>query len=135
MFLLDTNVVSEGRRRNAHPRLVRWLRAADADTLFLSVLTLGEIAKGAARLAARDPRQHDALRSWLETVRSGYTGRILPIDEPIAEAWGSLAARRPLPVIDGLIAATAVVHDLTLVTRNVRDGADLGVRVLDPWEA
>jgi toxin FitB len=133
-FLLDTNVISEVRRRRPDARVVSWLKRVDPSALSISVLTLGEIAKGAARYATRDRAQATIYYEWLALVRSNYADRTIGIDADIAEAWGRLAAKRPLPVIDGLLAATALIRGLTLVTRNVNDVADLGVAVLNPWE-
>jgi predicted nucleic acid-binding protein len=132
-FLLDTNVVSEPRRRKAESAVVGWLREQNSEALFISVLTIGEITAGAESLARRDPVAGGSLRNWFAGVRYGYGERVLPVTEPIVEAWGRLHARRPLPIIDGLLAATALVHALTLVTRNERDFADLGVPLLNPW--
>jgi predicted nucleic acid-binding protein len=132
-FLLDTNVISEVRRRRPDVRVVSWLKRADPSALSISVLTLGEIAKGAAQCATRDRAQAAIYYEWLALVRSNYADRTIPIDPDIAETWGRLAGRRPLPIIDGLLAATALVRSLTLVTRNVADFADLGLAVFDPW--
>lgn len=132
-FLLDTNVVSEPRRRKAESAVLTWLREQASETLFISVLTVGEITAGAASLARRDPVADSSLRSWFAGVRNRYGERVLPITEPIVEVWGRLQARRPLPIIDGLLAATALVHALTLVTRNEKDFADIGIPLLNPW--
>lgn len=132
-FLLDTNVVSEPRRRKAESAVVGWLRGQDAEALFISVLTVGEITVGVNSLARRDPVAAGRRRNWFAGVRRSYGERVLSVTEPITEAWGRLHALRPLPIIDGLLAATALVHDLTVVTRNERDFADLGVPVLNPW--
>jgi len=133
-FLLDTNVISETRRKLPSPQVVSWFRQVEPAALNISVLTLGEIAKGVARHARRDAVQAAALQQWLESTRLNYSDRILGIDSEIAETWGRLAAERPLAVIDGLIAATALVRGLTLVTRNVGDIAGTGVTVLNPWD-
>ena len=132
-YLLDTCVLFEARRRSAPA--VAWLQAADPVTLFLSVITVGEIAKGIAVRERTDPVAAVALGRWLDGIRTIYTDRVLPIDDAVATAWGHLMARRSLPVPDGLIAATARVHNLTLVTRNVADFADTGVDVVNPWTA
>ncbi len=132
-FLLDTNVLSEPGRRKPHAAVVDWLRQQDPEQLFVSVLTLGELAFGAEARARRDPVAGRRFTAWLGMLRANYDERVLPVTGEIAESWGRLRARRPLPVIDGLLAATASVHRLTLVTRNVRDFDDLGVRLLDPW--
>ena len=132
-FLLDTNVLSEPGRRQPHATVVDWLRQQDPEQLFVSVLTLGEIAFGTEARARRDPLAGRRFIEWLGMLRTNYGERVLPVTGEIAESWGRLRARRPLPVIDGLLAATALVHRLTLVTRNVRDFEGLGVRLLDPW--
>ena len=132
-YLLDTCVLSEARRRSAPA--VAWLQAADPVTLFLSVITVGEIAKGIVVRERTDPLAAVSLGRGLDGIRNIYTDRVLPIDDAVATAWGHLMARRSLPVPDGLIAATARVHNLTLVTRNVAGCADTGVDVVNPWAA
>ena len=132
-YLLDTCVLSEARRRSAPA--VAWLQAADPVTLFLSVITVGEIAKGIVVRERTDPLAAVSLGRGLDGIRNIYTDRVLPIDDAVATAWGHLMARRILPVPDGLIAATARVHNLTLVTRNVAGCADTGVDVVNPWAA
>lgn len=134
-FLLDTNVISEVRRKRPDARLLSWLRRADPAELYISVLTLGEITKGAAQCAARDAAQAAIYYQWLDLVRSNYADRTITVDADICETWGRLAAKRIFPVIDGLIAATALVRGLTLVTRNERDVADTGVAVINPWNS
>lgn len=134
-FLLDTNVISELTRSRPEPKVGRWVESTDDKLLYLSVLTMGEIRKGIA--ATPQPARRVGLETWLETVlRPWFVGRILPVDEVVADRWGLLAgaAGRPLPVIDGLLAATALCHDLTLVTRNTRDLAGLPVGLFNPWE-
>jgi len=134
-FLLDTNVVSEVRKGvRADRRVMGWLEEVDADDLRLSVLVLGELRQGVERLRSRDVVSARHLDRWLHGLAERYAGRILPIDEPVAQLWGRLNVPDPLPAVDGLLAATALVHDLTLVTRNTRDVARTGVRVLNPFE-
>lgn len=136
-FLLDTNVISELVRRKPEPRVTAWVEATDEMLLHLSVLTLGEIRKGIVSL--RDSSRRVALGAWLDSelvVRFG--GRILPVDEAVADRWGRLSAEGearnlPLPVIDGLLAATALQYNLTLVTRNVKDVALTSVPIFNPW--
>lgn len=137
MFLLDTNVVSELRRpERADGNVLRWSRAQDGETWFLSVMTLLEIEHGALLTQRRDPGQGAALGRWLHlTVIPQFAGRILGIDPRIALACAPLHVPDRRGERDALIAATALVHGLTVVTRNVRDFAAPGVRVLDPWEA
>jgi toxin FitB len=137
-FLLDTNIPSEMTRRHPESRVSRWLDDADDDQLYFSVVSLGEILRGVTVL--RESKRRSQLQQWLdETLRPWFQGRILPVDEPIAERWGVLAGQRqligrPLKVADGFIAATALEHDLTVVTRNVEDFDGLGVGIFNPWE-
>ena len=136
-FLLDTNVPSELTRPKSDPQVEKWLDDADDEQLFFSVVSLGEIFKGLTILPESKRRQK--LQQWLdETLRPWFGGRILPVSEPIAERWGILAGEcqlkgRPIKVADGLIAATALEHGLTIVTRNVRDFSGLGMRFYNPW--
>lgn len=135
-YLLDTNVLSELRRKTPDSSVVEWFSRRPASTLFLSVLTLGELRKGIEGVANAERRM--ALTDWLETDLSGFfAGRILPVDAQVADRWGRLvaAAGRPLPAVDSLLAATAVQHGLSMVTRNSRDfvGLDLGLDVINPW--
>ena len=137
-FLLDTNVLSEFKRRGEpDPRVRDWLRDTDPDLLWASVLSFGEIRKGIERLTAGKRRTE--LEEWLEhDLEQWFEERLLQITKAIAERWGILSARAldkgtPLPNIDGLIAATAIEHDLTLATRNVKNFVDLGVTILNPW--
>ena len=133
-YLLDTNVLSELRRKQPDARVLQWFAQRPAGTLYLSVLTLGEIRKGVEALA--DQPRRLLLLDWLETELPGFfAGRILGIDAAVADRWGRLVAQagRPLPAIDSLLAATATQHGLILVTRNVRDVQGLGVQVINPW--
>lgn len=135
-YLIDTNVLSELRKREPDSNVVNWFAARPATTLYLSVLTLGELRKGIEALP-ESPRKL-ALLDWLEVVLPGFfAGRILPVDAQVADRWGRLQARagRPLPAIDSLLAATALTHGLTLVTRNLRDFHHPDLPVLDPWVA
>ncbi len=132
-WLLDTNVVSELRRRMPAPAVLHWYESVRADTLYLSVLTVGEIHQGVVRLRARDPRKAAAIAGWLDELVVGYGGHVLPVTEAVARRWAELNAARPLPVVDSLLAATASVHDLTFVTRNTDDVAGSGVAVHDPF--
>jgi toxin FitB len=134
-FLLDTNVVSELRKGpRTHPNVVRWFSEIGDEALHLSVLVVGELRQGVERLRVRDKESARHLDCWLERLARGYAGSILPIDEPVAALWGRLNVPSPLPAVDGLLAATALVHDLTLVTRNGRHVTRTGVRVLNPFE-
>jgi predicted nucleic acid-binding protein len=133
MYLVDTNVLSEARRGRAEAR--DWLRSINPAQVFLSVVTLGEIMKGIRQRARNDGVAAGALLRWLEQLRADHAARILPIDDRVALAWGRLATLRPRDMADGLIAATAIVHEKILVTRNVADFADLDLPLIDPWRA
>lgn len=136
-YLLDTMIVSEAAKPAPNAGVLAWLEEQAALDLAISVLTLGEIGRGVARMA--DVRRKRLLSEWMRThLPAHFEGRILPVDEDIARAWGELTAEadragHPLHVIDGLLLATARVHDLTLVTRNVRDFQDRGQDLLDPY--
>ena len=136
-FLLDTNVPSELTRLKPAAFVEKWLYDANDQHLFFSVISLGEILKGVALLPGSKRRRQ--LEDWIgDTLRPWFEGRILPVSERVAERWGALTAEcqlrgRSLKVADGLIASTAIEHDLTVVTRNVQDFSDLGVHVFNPW--
>jgi predicted nucleic acid-binding protein len=133
-YLLDTNVVSELRKKSPNPGVVAWLKSVRSAQLYLSVLVVGELRQGVERLATRDPRQAAALDDWWQRLVRGYSDRIVPVSLEVAEAWGRLNANRPLPLADGLMAATALVHDWTFVTRNTADVERTGARLLDPFD-
>jgi predicted nucleic acid-binding protein len=135
-YLLDTNVLSETRKKKADPGVISFLEAADASSLFISVLTLGELRKGIALKKLKDPDPDAAKRlaAWVDGLQSSFADRILGIDAPTAVLWGDWSGERPRPVVDTLLAATAVHHKLTLVTRNLRDMRGLPVKLLDPWK-
>jgi toxin FitB len=134
-LLLDTNVVSELRKgARASPRVRTWFEGVASEEIHLSVLVVGEVRRGIERIRARDARQAAALERWLSTVVASHAERILPVDTRVAEQWGRLTATRPGSVIDTLMAATAMVHGLVLVTRNVEDVAWTGVSYLNPFE-
>ena len=133
-YLLDTNVVSELVRPRPSPRVLRWIEALPPTALHLSVLTLGEIRSGVERLPGRARRER--LRTWLEQeLPAWFEDRLLPVGAEVADRWGRLVAQvgRPLPAIDSLLAATALHHDLRLVTRNIGDFDFPGLNVVDPW--
>jgi len=138
-FLLDTNCISELVRLKPEPRVLEWLDATDEHLLHLSVLTIGEIRKGLVSLPHGKRRTH--LETWLEVdLQTRFSSRILAIDAPVADRWGVLAAQarhrgRPLPIVDGLLAATALHHNLIVVSRNAVDFTNVQVAVLNPWEA
>ena len=131
-FLLDTNVISEIRKRDrAHPNVVHWVTRTPVDDIGTSVLVLA--GHGIELKRRSDPEQAESLDRWFLQMRTRLGGRVLPIDEPVAEAWALQGIPNPLPLIDGLLAATAKVHGLTFVTRNVADIAVTGVPLLDPF--
>lgn len=135
-YLLDTNVVSELRRGpRANRGVLEWFDAREAGELALSVVTIGEIRQGLEQLRRRDRPQAELLDRWLRGLTQFYDDRLLYIDGDVAEEWGRLRAGRSVPVVDALLAATARVRGLTLVTRNVRDFAGLHVRLLNPFSA
>jgi toxin FitB len=133
-YLLDTNILSETRRRQPATGVTSWIAATPPERLHVSVLTLGEIEHGISRIRARgDHEQAAGLERWLREVELGFADRILPITLPVAAVWGRQQHAQPLPVIDGLIAATAKVNGLTVVTQNARDFERSGVPVLNPF--
>jgi predicted nucleic acid-binding protein len=133
-YLLDTNVLSETRKRQPAAGVADWIVGTPPDRLHVSVLTLGEIEQGIARVRSRgDLHQASTLERWLREVETGFEGRVLPVTLSVAAAWGRQQYVRPLPVIDALIAATARVHGLAVVTRNVKDFELAGVQVLNPF--
>ncbi|EME68132.1 PilT protein-like protein [Paramagnetospirillum caucaseum] len=134
MFLLDTVVLSELRKRDRNPNVIRWLTTAPADDVFLSAVTIGEIERGVVRQRAKDAAFAEALESWLDRTIQVYADRILPVDTRVARRWGSLSARIGNDGADLLIAATALEHGLTVVTRNTRHFEPTGVALLDPFE-
>jgi toxin FitB len=134
-YLLDTNVVSEVRRRAPDPRVLAWFDSVRAADVHLSVLTVGEVRRGIDTLARRDPDQAAPYEKWLLDLVDLYGDRIVPVTTEIADLWGRLGVPDRLPVVDGLLAATALVHGWTLVTRNLGDVARTGVPLLNPFEA
>ncbi|WP_394820549.1 type II toxin-antitoxin system VapC family toxin [Pendulispora albinea] len=135
-FLLDTNVVSELRKgKRANAAVLRWMAQVADDEIHLSVLVVAELRQGIERLRRRDPAGAEPLERWLSILLRVHGDRIFGVDLPIADLWGRLNVPHPLPAVDGLLAATALVHDLTVVTRNVQDVARTGARVLDPFAA
>ena len=134
-YLIDTNIISEVRKgRRCDPNVASWYEKIEDASLYLSVLVIGEIRKGIERIRPKDTVQANAIENWLVVVDKAFGDRILPIDRAVANEWGRLNARRPLPVIDGLLAATANIHHMTLVTRNIAEIADLDVQFLNPFE-
>jgi predicted nucleic acid-binding protein len=132
-WLLDTNIISELHKgERAHPGLRAWFAQIDEDSLSTSVLVVGELRRGIESLRRRDVPSALALEHWLTGITGGFADRILPVDQAVAEQWGRLNVPDPVPTVDGLLAATAMVHGLTLVTRNTRDVVRTGVALLDP---
>lgn len=135
-FLLDTNVISEIRKPRRDERVAAWFAEANSNELFLSALVVGEIRQGIERLRRRrDRRQANIFDAWLARLREEFAERLLPISIEVAERWGRLDSGRRLPVIDGLLVATALEHDLTFVTRESERLVGTGARLLDPWQA
>ncbi len=133
-YLLDTNVLSETRKRQPSASVIGWIAGTPPGRLHVSVLTLGEIERGIARVRGRgNELQASALERWLRDVEAGFEDRVLPVTLPVAAAWGRQQYAQPLPVIDALIAATAQAHGMTVVTRNVKDYELAGVQVLNPF--
>lgn len=135
-FLLDTNIVSELRKRSrADVGLLSWLAENQAEEFWLSVLVVGELRRGVELVRRRDGVSAVALEEWLDSVVADYGDRIVPVTSGICERWARITVPDPLPVIDGLLAATAIEHDLVLVTRNVADVEGTPVRVINPFAA
>lgn len=133
-YLLDTNVLSEFRKpKNCNAGVAAWFAGVAADEVFVSVLTLGEIRRGAELRRSRDPEAARHLERWLSGLELHYSDRILPITSRVADRWGRLCLSQPLPVVDGLLAASALEHNLTLVTRNIQDTARSGVNCINPF--
>ena len=138
MFLVDTNVISESRKvrsGRAAPEVIAWLQAADPSTTFISAMSVFELELGVVRAERRDPDQGGALRRWLDhIVKPGFVGRVLAMDDAVAVVCAALQVPDPVSERDAWIAATALVHGLTVVTRNVVDFAATGAPLLNPWE-
>jgi predicted nucleic acid-binding protein len=131
--LLDTNIVSELRKGDrADAGLRAWFAEADEESLYTSVLVVGELRRGIESIRRRDVPSALALEHWLAALTDGFADRILPVDQAVADRWGRLNVPDPVPTVDGLLAATALVHGLTLVTRNTRDVSRTGAPLLDP---
>ncbi|MGE5281785.1 MAG: type II toxin-antitoxin system VapC family toxin [Chloroflexota bacterium] len=133
-YLLDTNVISELRKgKRANPSVASWFAGVADEEIFLSALTIGEIRRGVESVRRRDPDSAAILDSWLARLSEAHRDRIVPVDRRVAEEWGRMSVPDPLPVIDGLLAATASILGLTLVTRNVADVEGTGIELLDPF--
>lgn len=135
-YLLDTNVISELRKgKRAERSVAEWFDGLADQEVYLSVLTIGEIRRGVESVRRRDPDSASALDSWLSRLNEAHRDRILQVDRAIAEEWGRMDVPDPLPVVDGLLAATARIVGLTLVTRNVADVESTGVDLLNPFDS
>ena len=135
-YLIDTNIISEVRKGDrCDAKVSEWYASIADEDLFLSTLVLGEIRKGVELARPRDAGKATALERWLRDVEAAFGGRVLAIDNAVSDQWGRMSAIRTIPVIDGLLAATAVTNGLTLVTRNDRDIAGLGAMVLNPFRS
>lgn len=133
-YLLDTNVISELRKgKRANPSVASWFAGVAEEEIFLSALTIGEIRRGVESVRRRDPDSAATLDSWLARLSEAHRDRIVPVDRPIAEEWGRMNVLNPLPVVDGLLAATARILGLTLVTRNTADVEGTGIELFDPF--
>ena len=133
-YLLDTNVASELRKGSrANAGVLGWFESVEDSDLFLSVLVAGEIRKGVEQARLTDPAKAQALDLWLARLERQYADRMLPVTPAVADRWGRLSAIRPISTVDCLLAATALVHDMTLLTRNVADVASTGVKLLNPF--
>lgn len=134
-YLLDTNIISELRKaKRCDSNVQNWFEEVDQAQLFTSVLVIGEIRRGIENIRRRDAQSAEHLERWLRNVQNNFRERIIPIDEHIAETWGYLNVIRPLPVIDGLLAATAKTYDFILVTRNTKDIQNIDVQWINPFE-
>ena len=134
-YLLDTNGLSETRKPRGDEGVERWISSVPAADLYLSVLVVGEIRRGVERLKRRDPHQFEVYEVWLSIVRGDYSDRLIPVGAEIADQWGRMSMPDPVPIVDGLMAATAKVRGMTFVTRNTIDVGRTGVRLLNPVEA
>lgn len=132
-YLFDTDFVSEARRLRPNPGVVAFLEETPSDRSFVSAMTIGELRKGVAARRLRDAQAADELALWVDRLETDFGERILTVDRAVARIWGELSASRPLPVVDTLIAATALAHGLVLVTRNARDMAIDGIELINPW--
>ena len=134
-FLLDTNIISETRKKISHPAVAAFVSNAAQSALYMSVLTLGELRRGVVKKARTNPAMAAAYTVWIDDLEVAFAGGLLNIDRATATLWGEISADRTRPVADTLLAATAIVHNLTLVTRNTPDFAGLPVKLLNPWQS
>ena len=134
-YLLDTNIISEIRKGpRCHPNVAAWYSNLEEESLYLSVLVLGEIRKGIEGLRGRDAGKANELDLWLEQLQTSFQSQILPVDIAISQEWGRFSSLHTVPIVDGLLAATATAHGLVLVTQNTRDFADFGIQLINPFE-
>lgn len=133
-YLLDTNVVSEGRKSRPDPNVTMWMHSAPRNNLYVSALVIGELRRGVELLYRRDRQRANALDFWLQGILNEYVDRILPVTAEIAEEWGRMGVPDPIPAVDGMIAATAKIHRMTLVTRDTGRLAQYGVTLFNPFE-
>jgi predicted nucleic acid-binding protein len=132
-YLLDTNIVSEMRKKQADESVLAFVTRTHSSSLYISVLTLGELRKGVTQKHRSDPAAAKRLATWVNGLESMFSDRIIGIDAATARLWGELSGQRTRPVVDTLLAATAIVHDMTLVTRNTRDVQDIDLKLLNPF--
>jgi predicted nucleic acid-binding protein len=132
-YLIDTSVLSETRKRTPDSGVLRFLEKAESSALYIGVLTLGELRKGVAMRRRTDPSAARSLGAWVDGLEYSFADRILDIDAATARQWGEWSAERPRPVVDTLIAATAALRGMTLVTRNIQDVRGIKVKLLNPW--
>lgn len=133
-YLLDTNVLSEPLKPQPDANVMKFLAGAPDHSLHISALSLGEIRKGILKIEKTNTAKAQRLSQWAEDLETGYEDYILPVDQHVAKLWGELSADRLRPVVDTMLAATAIYHNLILVTRNLQDMKDTGVKILDPWK-
>jgi predicted nucleic acid-binding protein len=133
-YLIDSNVLSELRKPRRAEQVAGWLRQVAPSELFTSVLVLAELRRGSLLVRRRDPAGADRLDRWIAELRSAFENRVLSVSSAVADRWAALMVPDPVPVIDGLLAATALAHDLTLVTRNTKDVVRTGAKLLDPFQ-
>lgn len=133
-YLIDSNVLSELRKPKCVEQVAGWFRRIASSELFTSVLVLAELRRGCLLVRRRDPVSADSLDSWISDLEAAFEDRVLAVSSTVANRWAELMVPDPVPVIDGLLAATAMVHELTLVTRNTKDVARTGVDLLDPFQ-